>query len=168
MMEVGIISLNLYDILFENETFGWIVGDAGAILHTEDGGKEWKLINIGLLPPLFSIAFWNDNEGWAVGQNGYSLKTEDGGKSWQKVVIEKKNSLDKIRFLIWNDYGVVVGDQGTIVETRDRGRTWNKVPTNLKPPYPWLLDAWIIPSNLAKVLSIGKGIILETKIESEK
>jgi len=101
-----------------------------------------------------------------VGQNGFSLKTEDGGKTWGKVVIEKKHSLYKIR--IHNDYGVIVGDLATVIETKDGGKTWDKVATNLHPPYPWLADAWILPSNSAKVLSVGKGVILVTKIVSKK
>jgi len=165
MMEVGIISLNLYDILFLDENSGWIVGDSGTVLHSEDGGNEWKLTNIGPVPPLFSISFMNADKGWAVGQNGYSLKTEDGGKTWEKVVIEEGNSLYKVR--IFNDYGVIVGDHATIIETNDGGKTWVKVANNLNPPYPWLTDAWILPDNSAKVLSIGRGIILETKIVSK-
>ena len=82
----------------------------------------------------------------------------------RKVVIEKESSLYKIRIL--NDYGVIVGDQATIIETNDGGKTWAKVETNLHPPYPWLADAWILPYNSAKVLSVGKGIIIETKIVS--
>jgi len=166
LLEAGIISINLYDIVFLDETSGWIVGDSGTILHSSDGGKEWRLTYIGLYPPLFSISFKNPREGWAVGQNGFSLKTDDGGKSWEKVVIEKENSLYKIR--IFKDYGVIVGDQATIMETNDGGKTWAKVETGLNPPYPWLSDAWILPSNSAKVLSIGKGIILETGIRSRK
>jgi photosystem II stability/assembly factor-like uncharacterized protein len=160
----GIITLNLYDVFFLNENSGWIVGDSGTILHSEDGGKEWAVKNIGLLPPLFSISFKNDIEGWAVGQNGFSLKTEDGGKTWEKVVFEKENSLYEIR--ISGDYGAIVGDQATIIKTNDGGKTWGKVNTDLHPPYPWLADAWIFPSNSAKVLSVGKGVILKTSIDS--
>jgi len=162
----GIISLNFYDVFFLNEHSGWIVGDSGTILHSEDGGKEWIVKNIGLLPPLFSISFKNPDEGWAVGQNSFSLKTEDGGKTWEKVVFEEENSLYEIR--ICGNYGVMVGDQGTIIATNDGGKTWGKIKTALYPPYPWLADAWVFPSNSAKVLSVGKGVILETSIGSRK
>lgn len=161
----GIISLNLYDVFFINENSGWVVGDSGTILHSEDGGKQWAVQNIGLLPPLFSIYFKNPEEGWAVGQNGFSLKTEDGGKTWGKVIFEDKHSLYKIQ--LCGDYGVIVGDQATIIQTNDGGKTWGKVKTDLYPPYPWLSDAWIFPSNSARVLSVGKGVILETSIDSK-
>ena len=162
LMMNGIISIGLYDVFFMNEGSGWVVGDSGAVFHSEDGGKEWRLVNIGLLPPLFSIAFKNENEGWAVGQNGFSLKTDDGGESWGKVVIDKECSFYSIR--IHENYGVIVGDQATIIVTRDGGNTWARVKTDLKPPYPWLTDTWIVPSNPAKVLSVGKGIILTSNL----
>ncbi|RLC32601.1 MAG: hypothetical protein DRH37_00195 [Deltaproteobacteria bacterium] len=162
LLDAGILSINLYDIFFNNETSGWIVGDSGTILHSEDGGKQWRIVHIGLLPPLFSISFVNAKEGWAVGQNGFSVKTEDGGKIWKKVVIEKENSLFKIRFC--NNYGVIVGDHGTIIETSDGGKTWDKAATDLHPPYPWFVDAWIIPSDSAAVWSVGRAIILKTGI----
>ncbi len=165
LMMNGIFSINFYDVFFLNETSCWIVGDSGTILHSEDGGKEWRLENIGLLPPLFSIAFKNENEGWAVGQNGFSLKTDDGGKSWGKVVIEKESSFYSIR--IHENYGVIVGDQATIIGTTDGGNTWARVKTGLKPPYPWLTDTWIFPSDSAKILSVGKGIILTTSLVSK-
>jgi len=162
----GIISINLYDIFFINETNGWIVGDWGTILHTVDGGTEWHLSHIGPFPSLYSICFNNDKKGWAVGQNGFSLETDDGGGIWKNVVIEGKNSLYRIR--IANGYGVIVGDQGTLYNTNNGGQTWDRFETGLRPPYPWLADTWILPSNSAKVLSIGKGIILKTAITAKK
>ncbi len=165
MMEVGIITLSLYDIFFVNENSGWIVGDSGSVLHSEDGGKEWRIANVGLLPPLFSISFMDENKAWAVGQNGFSLKTDDGGKHWEKVVIDEENSLYRIRTS--NKHGVIVGDHATIYQTKDGGETWDKIAHNLNPPYPWLTDAWIFPSDPVKVLSVGKGILLETKIISK-
>ncbi len=165
VMMKGIISINLYDILFTDENSCWIVGDSGAVLHSEDGGKQWSLKNIGLLPSLFSVSFKNDKVGWAVGQNGFSLKTMDGGKTWEKVVIEKEHSLYEIT--LSDNYGVIVGDQATILKTNDGGDSWEKVETHLQPPFPWISGAVILPSNSAKVLSVGKGIILETEISTK-
>ena len=166
LLDAGILSINLYDIIFINKTSGWIVGDSGTILHSEDGGRKWRIAHVGLLPHLYSISFVNDKEGWAVGQNGFSLKTSDGGKTWKRVILEKENSLYKIRMC--QNYGIIVGDQATIIETNDGGKTWDKVATDLDPPYPWLADAWILPSNSAKVLSVGMGIILKTGIIPKK
>ena len=158
----GIFSINFYGVFFLNEDSGWIVGDSGTILHSEDSGKEWTVQNGGLLPSLFSISFKNHNEGWAVGQNGFFLKTENGGKTWQNVSLEKKHSLYRIR--IYDKYGVIVGDQATIIVTTDAGKTWDEVATALNPPHPWFVDAWILPAKSPMVLSVGKGIFLKTDI----
>ncbi|MCP4681824.1 MAG: hypothetical protein GY864_05805, partial [Desulfobacterales bacterium] len=47
LLELGTVSINLYDVFFLNETIGWIVGDAGTVLRTGDGGKEWILAQMG-------------------------------------------------------------------------------------------------------------------------
>jgi photosystem II stability/assembly factor-like uncharacterized protein len=165
LMMNGIVSVNLYDVFFMNENSGWVVGDSGAVFHSEDGGKEWSLVNIGLLPSLFSIAFKNENEGWAVGQNGFSIKTNDGGKSWEKIIIDKESSLYSIR--IQGNYGVIVGDQATIIGTTDGGNTWARVKADLKQPYPWFIDTWLFSSNSSKILSVGKGIIITTSMDAK-
>ncbi len=162
LMMNGIVSVNLYDVFFMNKNSGWVVGDSGSVFHSDDGGKEWRLIHIGLLPPLFSIAFKDENEGWAVGQNGFSLKTDDGGESWGKIVIDKECSLYSIR--IQGNYGAIVGDQATIIATTDGGNTWAMVKTDLKPPYPWFTDTWFLSSNSSKILTVGKGIILTNNL----
>ena len=162
----GIVSINLYDILFVSPDSGWIVGDSGAILHSEDGGRQWQIKNIGLLPPLFSISFRNEKVGWAVGQNGFSLKTVDGGETWEQVIIEKVNSLYQIKFC--DNYGVIVGDQATVLKSSDGGVSWDRIGTHLPPPFPWFSGVWIFPSNSGKALSIGKGIILKTEISEKK
>ncbi len=166
LLELGVISINLYDVFFLTETSGWIVGDAGTVLRTVDGGNEWTVAQMATLPPLFSIGFKNDKDGWAVGSHGLSLKTNDGGKSWERFEIGTESSLYKIQ--IYNNYGVIVGDLGTILKTVDGGKTWVEVPSNLPPPYPWFADVWILPSNSVKVLSVGKSIIFNMGITSKK
>ena len=124
------------------------------------GQDQWEIVNEG--GGFFDqIEFVNDQVGW-MNTEGKLLKTEDGGETWDKVVFEKENSLYEIQ--ICGNYGVMVGDQATIIATKDGGKTWDKVKTDLSPPYPWLAGAWIFPSNSAKVLSVGKGVILETGI----
>ena len=164
LIEKGVISINLYDIFFSDESSGWIVGDCGTVLYTLDGGKIWSVSQIGFFPSLFSVFFKNDREGWAVGQNGFFLKTDDGGRNWEKDSVGTEEGL--YRILICGDYGVIVGDHGVIIKTNDGGITWsNEVAPNLQPPFPWLADAWILINvRSAKVFGIGKGVIVKTEI----
>ena len=164
--EMGVFSINLYDVFFPNETSGCIVGEYGIVLYTIDGGKEWVLSQLGDFPTIFSVCFKSDKVGWAVGQHGFFLKTYDGGRNWEKLAIDTVNSLYKIQ--ISNDYGVIVGDHATILTTNDGGKTWVENPQNLPPPYPWFADAWIFPSNPAKILSVGKGVIINAGIYTKR
>jgi len=166
LLELGTISINLYDVFFLTENLGWIVGDAGAVLRTVDGGKEWSVAQMADLPPLFSVCFKNETEGWAVGSHGFAQKTTDGGKSWKRFKIDTENSL--YRIVLQGDYGVIVGDLASMFKSVNGGKTWVAVPTNMPPPYPWFADACILPSNSVKVLSVGKSIIFNTKIKSKE
>ncbi|SPD75175.1 putative Ycf48-like protein [uncultured Desulfobacterium sp.] len=163
LFAVGVVSINLYDVFFANETLGFIVGDSGTILRSTDGGEQWSLVNMADVPPIFSVYFKNDGEGFCVGYSGYFLKSEDGGSSWKRQKIDTANSLYRIRML--GDYGVIVGDLATQFTTKDGGKTWVKSPNPLSPPYPWFADAFIIrTSNSANIVSVGKSIILNSGI----
>jgi photosystem II stability/assembly factor-like uncharacterized protein len=164
LIEQGAVSVNLYGIFFSDELSGCIVGDFGTVLTTADGGKLWSLSNIGFLPSLFSVYFKNKREGWAVGQNGFCLKTDNGGRSWEKGSVETEESLYGI--FLRGDYGVIVGDHGLIIKTNDGGTTWvNEIAPNLRAPFPWLVDACILlNAGSAKVIGIGKGLMLKTEI----
>jgi photosystem II stability/assembly factor-like uncharacterized protein len=163
LMDIGVVSINLYEVFFPSETLGFIVGDSGTILRTTDGGKEWVLVQLADVPPIFSVYFKNDREGFAVGYHGYFLKTEDGGSSWNRQKIDTETSLYRIRIL--GDYGVIVGDQATQFTSTDGGKTWVKSPNPLSPPYPWFADACIVPSsNSGHIVTVGKSIILNAGI----
>jgi len=166
LVERGVISINLYDIFFLNDASGWIVGDCGTILHTVDGGNGWSVLHIGSFPALFSVVFKDDMEGWAVGQNGFFLNTGDGGQSWRKVSVETEESFYKVR--INGGYAAAVGDHGVIFASEDGGRTWFKVESGLRPPFPWLSDAWIFLSEAtAKLFAVGKGVSLDIGISTK-
>ena len=62
---------------------GWIVGEAGAIVATQDGGATWTEQASGVEKTLFGVSFADARHGWAVGLDGLILRTNDGGQSWQ-------------------------------------------------------------------------------------
>ena len=62
---------------FFNENFGWIAGDNGTLINTQDGGENW-IKQVEDLSPSLSAIHFKDGYGWAVGGNGLVLRTEDG------------------------------------------------------------------------------------------
>jgi photosystem II stability/assembly factor-like uncharacterized protein len=61
-----------------------VVGDAGTVLTTLDGGGSWSDHQLGRHVTLFSIACPNRRFCFAVavGQRGKILRTVDGSRSW--------------------------------------------------------------------------------------
>jgi len=158
VLDEGIFSLNFYDVFFVDEAHGWIVGDAGTVLFSSDGGKNWQVLRIGLYPPLYSLFFKNHVEGLAAGHSGVLLHTEDGGKNWDTVNTPTEANLFKVEML--GGYGVIVGNLGTVLLTVNGGKSWDVADLGLSPPLPWFLDVGIIPDTSSKgIICAGQGLI---------
>jgi hypothetical protein len=67
----------LNDVFFLKESFGWIVGDDGAVLHSYDGGVSWNERYSGTRNNLRGIDFLNENTGYLTGFKGTILKYKE-------------------------------------------------------------------------------------------
>mgnify|MGYP001595643104 FL=1 len=128
----------LFGVRFVSPDKGWVVGDQGTILYTEDGGNTWELQESMTEMPLSDVFFINDKIGWVVGDIGTILYTENGGKKWIPQGKGLNNySLYKI-FFIDSKEGWSIGcdiNRGTVLSTAvlstlDGGRNWIRVPFN--------------------------------------
>ena len=70
------------DVFFFDAKHGWVIGEKGTILYTEDGGKNWKTQNSGTEARLNKMQFIDEKQGWVVGNEGTFLRTKNGGKKW--------------------------------------------------------------------------------------
>lgn len=118
-------SNTLLAVKFVTPQKGWIAGEKGTILYTEDGGDTWEAQLSGTGHDIRSLAFVNEKQGWAVGNDGTIIHTEDGGKTWVSQY-EAKTPLHKI-FFINEKEGWAVGDEGTVLHTTDSGNKWEKI-----------------------------------------
>ena len=73
---------DLKDILFYDDTHGWIAGDRGMFLETQDGGRNWTLLKTGTRQDIIGIRFvgFDRQWGWAMQRNGTILYTTNGQK----------------------------------------------------------------------------------------
>ena len=139
-------SAGLGSIVFSDDgRRGWVVGNNGTILRTEDGGETWDprpvLLDDGTIvglpdrgespidrihgPYLWSVAMSSDGStGWAVGQRGTVLRSTDGGETWEQRESGTRAWLRSVAFAPDDDTGWVVGDDGTFLVTEDGGETW--------------------------------------------
>jgi photosystem II stability/assembly factor-like uncharacterized protein len=66
----------------------WAVGERGALLYADSGGKAWRQSRAPTPPvSLNDIAFGKNGFGLIAGNRGVILRTEDGGASWQRLRI---------------------------------------------------------------------------------
>jgi len=114
-------ALDLTDLDFVDRSRGWVVGDGGTILHTEDGGATWTPQASGTTAGLGAVDFVDAQNGWAVGSA--ALRTTDGGATWLPLGLGTGTLLTDVRF-VSPDRGWIVGDDGLILATTDGGATW--------------------------------------------
>jgi photosystem II stability/assembly factor-like uncharacterized protein len=104
---------------------GVVVGEAGTVLGTDDGGMKWTTRESGTKEKLFDVSFAGEN-GWAAGMNGTIIATTDGGRTWKLQKTGTTQAIEGIYFLNANT-GWAVGWAGTILRTSDGGANWQRI-----------------------------------------
>src|SRR5262249_39785097 len=117
------ITDRLYDVQAVSPDQVVIVGYAGKILQTKDGGRNWSISPSGTDDALFKVQLVDGKTGWVVGQGGTIRKTTDGGATWVKQTSGTDVSLFSV-YALSPERAIAVGDKSTIIETRDGGATW--------------------------------------------
>lgn len=108
---------------FENG--GAIVGAAGSVFFTEDGGARWNPAGVSekRAAKLNSVFFVDRENGWTVGAAGAILRTSSGGKTWRAQDSKTARDLTDVYFKNAAE-GWAVGADGTILHTQTGGNVW--------------------------------------------
>lgn len=120
-MEIGYPTA-LKDITFIKSK-GWVVGDDGLILYTNNDGFVWLPQRSNTREHLHSINFVTPLMGWVVGDNGTILATSDGGISWRQQKAPCFEHLYDVHFINTQE-GYITGGSGVILHTNDGGESW--------------------------------------------
>lgn len=168
------VTAELFGVKFLDSLLGIVVGGAGAMYKTTNGGVSWTHQQTGLTDYIRDAAF-NDKdtivivttEG-AFGGSGFIYRTTNGGTTWAKVLEVPNVELRNITFINalygyaagW-EYGVIGPlRQGKIYSTSDGGLTWME---NSHPVKQYAFDFLEkVQQNNGGVLFLGgeNGIIL--------
>ncbi len=110
------------DAFFINSSVGFIVGNAGGIYKTTNGGSSWIMKMSGITSNLNAVFFASTNVGYAVGDNGVILKTLDGGSTWSSQNTGVSNALQALFANSLTDV-YAVGDNNKILKSTTGGVT---------------------------------------------
>jgi len=119
-------------VVFTDKQTGYMVGNSGSILKTENAGESWNFQSEFPSGPtnsnLASVDFINKDIGFAVGFKDI-LKTIDGGNHWELIA----QSAFDLRSVSFADslHGISVGGDwlhefSGIVTTSNGGTNWNE------------------------------------------
>jgi photosystem II stability/assembly factor-like uncharacterized protein len=150
--------VQLRSVAFLDARRGFVVGSAGTLLGTEDGGVTWRKIPLPVTNNLTAIEFKGE-AGWIVGYGGVVLHTDDGGRTWAPQKSGGTQPLECLFFLDAQN-GWAGGWIGNIMYTTDGGHTWKAGET---PKMAWTVNAiqFLDPKNGWAVGFAGQ--ILRTK-----
>ncbi|MEJ7576067.1 MAG: YCF48-related protein [Pyrinomonadaceae bacterium] len=81
----GLNNQDLNSVIFTDARRGWIGGDAGTVLRTQDGGATWTRQTVaGVEAGINDIYFRGRDDGLFLAANGI-YTTPDGGATWREA-----------------------------------------------------------------------------------
>jgi len=123
---------NLHSLKLNADNTGWLVGDGGLVLRTENRGVVWHEPAAPLPNELRNIVDFRavacrGEKVWLAGDPGSVVwHSSDGGRTWTHHFTQQTSPLECLHF-VNDEIGWGVGAFGAILATADGGRTWHKI-----------------------------------------
>jgi photosystem II stability/assembly factor-like uncharacterized protein len=146
----------------EDGSPGWVVGDNGTLLLSEDRGGAWKPVKSGTKADLHAVCLIKTgNHGWAVGGRGTILSVNKGDAGWtvEDESVENTPGLRAVHFPS-RMTGWAVGEDGVILNWRGGRWTRQDSPTEEDLNGVWFADnktGWAVGNNGTAVLTLDAG-----------
>lgn len=80
----GLPGKDLNAVFFVDSKRGWVAGDGGQVLRTEDAGKTWIRQTVPSADQISDIYFRNRDDGYLLAGSRI-FTTEDGGDTWREA-----------------------------------------------------------------------------------
>lgn len=154
--EGAIEEARLTDLRFIDDTRGFIVGEFGLVLYTEDGGKTYARQRSCTDKLLYGVAVIDAQRALAVGAEGTVIETANGGLDWTA----QKTGTEEHLFGVWADArrAIVLGAAGTIV-VRSGDGPFKVAPSDV---HTWLVSAWLDDKGQGLIVG-GRAYLLRTR-----
>jgi photosystem II stability/assembly factor-like uncharacterized protein len=158
-------SQDLHEILFVTPDTGYVVGNAGTVLKTTNGGQNWLSLQVGTNRDLHELFFLNARKGWVVGDAGTVAHTSDGGLSWNVQTVAPGASPNLRSVYALNATEILVGGLNLnaanyIYKSINGGFTWQ--PANVET-YLWDISFQKIGMTSPEVgYALTRGMVVKT------
>lgn len=121
------VEITLRDVEFANSNVGWVIGDEGTILYTDNAGQLWSEQNSGTEEILRGLFVLDSQTAFVVGgiNNKVMIKTSDAGQTWHSLDPNDdiaENQILAVNFWSTDIGWVVTADK--IFKTSDGGESW--------------------------------------------
>ncbi len=170
--ELGLVQPHLYGVAFCDSQHGWIVGEYGLILGTDDGGRSWHRQAGGRMSDrqLFTIAAAGPGQAVAAGQGGEILYTDDYGRRWVAALPPDGRDIYGLSPFGNGDL-LALGDLGNAFVSTDAGSPDSRHSINLaRGGGTSLADSWLagaVYEPYDGVLAFGQLGIWRLKLDPE-
>lgn len=146
----------LNSVFFLDETRGWIAGEAGLVLYTEDGGGTWARTHLPRRPAQAA-----SGSKQPVLEKRFVEKEVSDEELSEYGILPPLPSLYAIRFTSPSQ-GWAVGQDGTVVASHDGGRQWDYAAAERThhPLYDVAISGdriWIIGAKGTNLVSVDGG-----------
>ncbi len=113
-------------LYFYDARQGWAAGHDGVVLHTADGGANWKQLRNAPKDerPLFVIRFDDPLRGTVAGAYGAYAESRDGGKSWEERKISDSDRHYNAMTVTASGQRLIAGESGMLLASADSGENW--------------------------------------------
>jgi photosystem II stability/assembly factor-like uncharacterized protein len=130
---------DLNAVYFLDSKRGWVAGDGGAVLRTEDGGRIWTRQSVETKDAVNDIYFRDKSDGYLLAGDAVFF-TEDGGATWRAATRFRSETfggaepeLYSVRFTSkkrgWIVGSLSRGDRvvdSLVLQTTDGGVSWQR------------------------------------------
>ncbi|MBE0645994.1 MAG: hypothetical protein IH600_18070 [Bacteroidetes bacterium] len=156
-------------MVFVDERTGFIAGDGGRIIRTEDGGQSWSIVHgIGYVGTVTDLLFTDSDFGIATTYSSTVLLTTDGGRRWNEAIPSQQHSCDAITaspsgtlFLI----ATTTNYDFDLLRSTDKGKSWSvlsRLPLQYSSNNPEMAQSILAISDQEVMVGATFGLLLRS------
>jgi len=162
---------------------GWIVGSAGLVARSDDGGQTWEIQSLPFSRNVQALSFVDREHGWVLTGDLFMadicedcededkclalFRTSSGGDTWEGPIcirlpgVPARSALVATEIALQfvdEDNGWLVAAKGTVMKTTDGGSTWEAQASGTAVD---LMDVYFLDAQTGWVTG-KQGVLLGT------